>query len=111
MDVMTDPSFWGQVTLTAAARLAVLAAVIWVAKIVIAGVSPASEPRAAIGSRAAAPPDKRNRLTESGLSGSPAYFDLRLDAGSRQPASSDRNVMRDRLMDYLRQRSAERSAS
>jgi len=108
MDVMMDPAFWGEVGLAAAARLAVLAAVVWVARMVLAR-TPHIPPRtpARVSYATTAP---QNRAGETVVSAPPAFVNLKPHSQSLT-GTGRRSETHDRLMQYLQQRSVERTMS
>jgi len=109
MDVMIDPTFWGEVGLTVAARLAVLAAVVWVARMALVRTVPTSsqrQPRDEYASARHGGP--HNRLDDALTSVSPAFVSLQPRPGSAA-GTGPRSATRDRLMQYLQQRSVERT--
>jgi hypothetical protein len=108
MDVMMDPVFWGEVGLAAAARLAVLAAVVWVARIVLARTPhiPPGTPARVIYATTA----PRNRAGETVDSAPPAFVNLKPHAQSLA-GTGPRSETHERLMQYLQQRSVERTMS
>jgi hypothetical protein len=108
MDVMSDPAFWGEVGLAAAARLAVLAAVVWVARMVLIRSS-RTPSRTASREAYVSATTPRNRAAEA-LAPAATYFDLQ-QAAEPSAGTAPRSATRDRLMQYLQQRSAERTKS
>jgi hypothetical protein len=107
MDVMTDPTFWGEVGLAAAARLAVLAAVIWVARMVLGKTTHTFSPALPRANYASAT-TPRSRLEDALSPAPPSFVNLQPRAGSAG-GTAPRSVTRDRLMQYLQQRSMERT--
>lgn len=112
MDILTDPKFWGDAMLTAAARLAVLAAVVWVARLAIRVPQTAGGPRAATRkrSRTAA----RESAAGTTADGVPfRYIDLKRAPERKQdsvPAAAQPvDPVRRRLLNYLEQRETERT--
>jgi hypothetical protein len=115
MDIVTDPAFWGEVSLTAASRLAVLAAVLWIARLALRHAIPMAAPR----TKAAMAAPTRNRLeTRRTQSPEPRARFLNLRNGQeagRPKAAADSearnrdNPLRNRLMEYLEPRATERT--
>jgi len=118
MDIISNPLFWGEVGLAASSKLALLAAVLWVARLAIparaphmADMPPAPRflregrvPRAGADSSLAMPP--RTDAAPRAVSG---YVNLRRppERVASAPASADQ--MRQRLLEYVERRSAGRA--
>jgi hypothetical protein len=111
MDVLTDMRFWGEVGLAAASRLALLAAVIWVARLVMA-------PRAA---RLSAPARERaispaRPVVAAAVQTVSAarYVDLKSrprPAPAPSNAAAAPSALRERLSEYLKQPVAGRAGA
>lgn len=115
MDVFNDPTFWGEVMITTAARLALLAAVIWVARL---AVRTSSSRRHVPRLQAAASPPVPRASTPAAAGDASApfrYIDLRRGPERaetvEQPDSTTSDPLRQRLLDYLEQRETERTPS
>jgi len=110
MDVMIDPGFWGEVGLAAAARLAVLAAVVWVARMVLARTAGTPGRRFSGEDHTSATSPRKRMDVAFAPAPAAAFFNLKPHPGLAA-GTVPRSVTRDRLMDYLKQRSAERTTS
>ncbi len=115
MDVFNDPTFWGEVMVTAASRLALLAAVVWVARLAIRTPSQ-RRPAARLQAAASTPASRATMTIAAGDASTPfRYIDLRRGperaetVDQPEPASSD--PLRQRLLDYLERRETERTPS
>jgi len=113
MDVLTDMRFWGEVGLAAASRLALLAAVIWVARLVLANrplARPATTNSAPPAPRATLTPTSAPRSTVSAAlqtASNARYVDLK--ARPRAPqAPATASALRERLDEYIKKQGGER---
>ena len=118
MDTLTDPAFWGEVGLATAGRIALLAAVVWVAR--LAGhprVQPqpiASAPKVAVNAATTSTRTTRSHHHNNRLPDSSARFvnlrshtpDARADAATSSQDTKP-NEVRDRLMEYVGQQTME----
>lgn len=109
MEVLTDTRFWGEVGLAAAGRLALLAAVIWVARLVLVRQStPATRTTHPVRTGTPAPA----ATGPAGTAPSPRFVDLTTRAtpvaGARGPAPDlgPGSGLRERLNRYLQEPSA-----
>ncbi|MEW5874075.1 MAG: hypothetical protein AB1752_02695 [Candidatus Zixiibacteriota bacterium] len=104
---MTDMRFWGEVGLAAASRLALLAAVIWVARLVLAS-RPGVRTAAASSAPAAPLPAPRPAVSAALQTASTArYVDLKArPRASQAPAAS--SALRERLNEYIKKPAGER---
>jgi hypothetical protein len=110
MDIVTDPTFWGDVGLTAAARLAVLAAMLWIARLAVRYAPPRPAHRAEPSTLASEDRREPAPLTR--------YIDLRqtpqrrsLETKPLRQEPSRSSPLRNRLREYLEQETTERSRS
>jgi len=113
MDILTDPKFWGDAMLTAAGRLAVLAAVVWVARLAVRTPQTAAGPRTATRkqSRKAAVRESTAGTTSNGVPF--RYIELKRPPERQQGpdpvAPQPVDPVRRRLLSYLEQRETERT--
>jgi hypothetical protein len=115
MDVFNDPTFWGEAMITAASRLALLAAVVWVARMAVR--TTAQTPLRSV--TAPVTPSATPGLSRQTLGGDDTvpfrYIDLRRGPERidevRQPVTPPADPLRQRLLDYLEKRETERNAS
>lgn len=114
MDIVTDPTFWGETGLVAASRLAVLAAVLWAARLTVRSTSRRRAPAAA------AKPERDSQVSASGGRGASRarFVDLRSSqkpvrtrAESHENAVSLGDPLRNRLREYLQEEATERMRS
>jgi len=108
MDVLTDMRFWGEVGLAAASRLALLAAVIWVARLVLANRPVVRTATANNAPAAPLPPAPRPTVSAALQAASNArYVDLK--ARPRAPqAPANASALRERLNEYIKKQAGER---
>ncbi|MBD3297682.1 MAG: hypothetical protein GF341_03425 [candidate division Zixibacteria bacterium] len=115
MDVFNDPTFWGEVMITTASRLALLAAVIWVARLAVRTPSQ-RRPAARLQAAASTPVPRATMTAAAGDASTPfRYIDLRRGPERAEtvdrPESTTSDPLRQRLLDYLEQRETERTPS
>ncbi|GAB4317123.1 MAG: hypothetical protein Kow0074_05530 [Candidatus Zixiibacteriota bacterium] len=115
MDVFSDPTFWGEAMITGASRLALLAAVVWVARLAVR-TQPQSGPSPRFQATQPMSAPQATMTVVAGNDSTPfRYIDLRrgpersATANSPEPTSVD--PLRQRLLDYLEQRQTERMPS
>lgn len=115
MDVFNDPTFWGEAMITAASRLALLAAVVWVARLAVRTQTQSQSSHRPIAG-AGIPVTQATMTVATGDDSSPfRYIDLRRGperaavVNTPEPAPVD--PLRQRLLDYLEQRQTERMPS
>jgi hypothetical protein len=114
MDIVTDPTFWGETGLTVASRLAVLAAMLWIARLAVryAPSRPSSPRRTAT----PAPSVKTTaEITPSPAQAPARFIDLRRSSETpkpervpERPPAPAGHPLRNRLMAYLEHETTER---
>jgi hypothetical protein len=109
-DILTNPVFWGEVGLAAASKLALLAAVLWVARLTAPelGGRRAETPMAFAGVERS----DRRRSAEAtagrpGMSPEPVYLNLRGQPEHRE--TTQRDLLQERLLAYIDARGTERN--
>ncbi len=109
MEVLMDPTFWGEVGLAAAAKLALLAAVVWVARMAVNRTRLASSPRN-VEYTASAVPRHRIEPVPAPAPAEPSFVNLK-PRPVPAVAGAQHNVTHDRLMQYVQRRAMERIPS
>ncbi|MEW5701255.1 MAG: hypothetical protein AB1792_03400 [Candidatus Zixiibacteriota bacterium] len=119
MDIMTDPLFWGEVGLAVASKLALLAAVLWVARMAISAHTPtpmtdltgrtAHARRLAVREGVAATTQPAVAAQESTGRAPLGYINLRRAPERLGRATPPPDQLRQRLLEFVERRSAERT--
>ncbi|MBI5867635.1 MAG: hypothetical protein HZB43_05000 [candidate division Zixibacteria bacterium] len=111
MDVLMDPTFWGEVGLAAAAKLALLAAVVWVARMAVNRTRPASPPAPRnVEYTPSAVTRHRIEPAAAPAATEPSFVNLK-PRPVTAVAGTQHNVTHDRLMQYVQRRAMERIPS
>jgi hypothetical protein len=111
MDIVTDPTFWGETGLVVASRLAVLAAVLWAARFAVRSTSRRRTPAAAVESERSpqvSAPSGRAVPSARFVDLRSTQKTVRTRAASHENAVPQGDPLRNRLRDYLQEEATER---
>lgn len=113
MEVMMDPTFWGEVGLSVAARLALLAAVVWVARMAVNRPGLAASPSLRHANSESSPvPHHRFEPAPAPApaTAEPTFLNLK-PRPVPATAGGPHGATHDRLMQYVQRRAIERMPS